>query len=160
MDETLDKLGETIAGALPGSVTSHSVVLGELTINAVAGDIVKVATFLRDDERCQFLSLLDVTAVDWPGREHRFDVVYHLLSPKQNLRIRVKLDDVPANVFIARIPEEIELRLIRPQNGAVRTDPVEADGRCLDEIAQYGLAPARCLELSIQGVVGNNPRTI
>jgi NADH-quinone oxidoreductase subunit C len=92
MDETLDKLGEIIAGALPGSVTSHSVVLGELTINAVAGDIVKVATFLRDDERCQFLSLLDVTAVDWPGREHRFDVVYHLLSPKQNLRIRVKLE--------------------------------------------------------------------
>jgi NADH-quinone oxidoreductase subunit C len=92
MDETLDKLGEIIACALPGSVTSHSVVLGELTINAVAGDIVKVATFLRDDERCQFLSLLDVTAVDWPGREHRFDVVYHLLSPKQNLRIRVKLE--------------------------------------------------------------------
>ncbi|HET7252965.1 MAG TPA: NADH-quinone oxidoreductase subunit C, partial [Xanthobacteraceae bacterium] len=92
MDETLDKLGEIIAGALPGSVTSHSVALGELTVKAVAGDIVKVATFLRDDERCQFLSLLDVTAVDWPGREHRFDVVYHLLSPKQNLRIRVKLE--------------------------------------------------------------------
>lgn len=92
MDETLDKLGEIIAGALPGSITSRSVVLGELTINAVASDIVKVATFLRDDERCRFLSLLDVTAVDWPGREHRFDVVYHLLSPKQNLRIRVKLE--------------------------------------------------------------------
>src|SRR6478736_3688881 len=82
MDETLDKLGETIAGALPGSITSHS----------VARDIVKLATFLRDDERCQFLSLLDVTAIDWPGRERRFDIVYHLLSPKLNLRIRVKLE--------------------------------------------------------------------
>ena len=37
----------------------------------------KVATFLRDDERCQFMSFIDVTAVDWPGRERRFDVVYH-----------------------------------------------------------------------------------
>ena len=92
MDETLDKLGETIAGALPGSITSYSVANGELTIHAVARDIVKLATFLRDDERCQFLSLLDVTAVDWPGREWRFDVVYHLLSPKLNLRIRVKLE--------------------------------------------------------------------
>ena len=86
MDETLDKLGETIAGALPGSITSHSVANGELTIHAVARDIVKLATFLRDDERCQFLSLLDVTAIDWPGRERRFDIVYHLLSPKLNLR--------------------------------------------------------------------------
>src|SRR4051812_24879227 len=92
MDETLDKLGETIAGALPGSITSHSGANGELTIHAVARDIVKLATFLRDDERCQFLSLLDVTAIDWPGRERRFDVVYHLLSPKLNLRIRVKLE--------------------------------------------------------------------
>jgi NADH-quinone oxidoreductase subunit C len=65
---------------------------GELTIHAVARDIVKLATFLRDDERCQFLSLLDVTAIDWPGRERRFDIVYHLLSPKLNLRIRVKLE--------------------------------------------------------------------
>ena len=92
MDETLDKLGETVASALPGSITSHAVANGELTVQAAARDIVKVATFLRDDERCQFLSLLDVTAIDWPARERRFDIVYHLLSPKLNLRIRVKLE--------------------------------------------------------------------
>jgi NADH-quinone oxidoreductase subunit C len=92
MDDTLDKLGETIAGALPGSVTGRGVAHGELTITAVAGDIVKVATFLRDDERCQFWNFVDITAIDWPGREKRFDVVYHLLSPKQNKRIRVKVE--------------------------------------------------------------------
>jgi NADH-quinone oxidoreductase subunit C len=92
MDETLDKLGETIAGALPGPVVSHRVEHGELTVGAIAGDIVKIATFLRDDERCQFWSLIDVTAVDWPGRERRFDVVYHLLSPRQNVRIRIKAE--------------------------------------------------------------------
>jgi NADH-quinone oxidoreductase subunit C len=92
MDETLDKFGEMIAGALPGSVTDHRVAHGELTISANAGDIVQVVTFLRDDECCKFWSIIDVTAVDWPGRERRFDVVYHLLSPKQNLRIRVKIE--------------------------------------------------------------------
>jgi len=92
MDETLDKLGETIAAALPGSVTGHEVAHGELTLTAVAKDIVKLATFLRDDERCQFWSFVDITAIDWPARERRFDVVYHLLSPKQNLRIRVKIE--------------------------------------------------------------------
>src|SRR5262245_60144617 len=92
MDETLGKLGAMIADALPGAVTSHTVAHGELTITARADDIVKVVTFLRDDERCQFWSIVDVTAVDWPGRECRFDVVYHFLSPKKNQRIRVKIE--------------------------------------------------------------------
>jgi NADH-quinone oxidoreductase subunit C len=91
MDE-LAKLEEMIAGALPSAVTAHQVSHGELTITAKVQDIVKVMTFLRDDERCQFISFIDVTAVDWPGRERRFDVVYHLLSPKQNRRIRVKVE--------------------------------------------------------------------
>src|SRR6516225_11318548 len=92
MDEALDKLGETIASALPGSVLGHGVADGELTITASARDIVKVVKFLRDDDRCQFWSIIDITAVDWPARERRFDVVYHFLSPKLNQRIRVKAE--------------------------------------------------------------------
>jgi NADH-quinone oxidoreductase subunit C len=72
-------------------VTGHEVAHGELNVTTMARDIVKVMTFLRDDERCQFWAFVDVTAVDWPSRERRFDVVYHLLSPKQNIRIRVKI---------------------------------------------------------------------
>jgi NADH-quinone oxidoreductase subunit C len=92
MDETLDTLGKTIAAALPSSVTGHAVAFHELTVTAQAHDIVAVLRFLRDDPGCQFINLLDVTAVDWPGRERRFDVVYHLLSPKQNVRVRVKAE--------------------------------------------------------------------
>jgi NADH-quinone oxidoreductase subunit C len=92
MDETLERLGETIAGALAGAVTGYSVVRGELTLAANVADIVKIATFLRDDERCRFIGLVDITAVDWPSREKRFDVVYHFLSPTQNARVRVKAE--------------------------------------------------------------------
>jgi NADH-quinone oxidoreductase subunit C len=92
MDTKLDELGALIAGALPGAVTGHHIALGELTVSASAADIVKVATFLRDDQRCQFVSIIDVTAVDWPARERRFDVVYHFLSPTRNVRIRVKVE--------------------------------------------------------------------
>ena len=92
MDETLQRLGETIAGALAGSVIGHSVVRGELTLTAVAADIVKVATHLRDDPGCTFVCIIDITAVDWPSREKRFDVVYHFLSPTKNARIRVKVE--------------------------------------------------------------------
>ena len=92
MSETLQKLGETVAGALAGSVTGFTVANGELTVAAKAADILKVLAFLRDDDRCQFVSFIDITAVDWPARENRFDVVYHLLSPKLNARIRVKVE--------------------------------------------------------------------
>ena len=92
MDTKLDELGALIAGALPDAVAGHQVALGELTISARAGDIVKVASFLRDDPRCQFVAITDVTAVDWPSRERRFDVVYHLLSPIRNVRIRIKVE--------------------------------------------------------------------
>ena len=92
MSEALNTLGETIVAALPGSVSGHAIAYGELTITAQAADIVKVVTFLREDARCQFWSFIDVTAVDRPGRERRFDVVYHFLSPRQNQRIRVKLE--------------------------------------------------------------------
>jgi NADH-quinone oxidoreductase subunit C len=92
MDDTLDTLGKTVAGALAASVTGYAVAFGELTVTAQASDIVSVMRFLRDDSRCQFCNLIDITAVDWPSRERRFDVVYHLLSPKQNARIRVKVE--------------------------------------------------------------------
>ena len=92
MDATLDTLGQTIAAALKGAVSGYSVAFGELTLQAKAADIVKVATFLRDDPRCRFSCFIDVTAIDWPGREKRFDVVYHLLSPTRNCRVRIKIE--------------------------------------------------------------------
>jgi NADH-quinone oxidoreductase subunit C len=102
MDETLEKLGSDIASALAGSIGGFTVAHGELTIAATAGDIVKVVTFLRDDERCQFWNFVDITAIDWPAREKRFDVVYHFLSPKMNRRVRVKIE-VGENVPVTSI---------------------------------------------------------
>jgi NADH-quinone oxidoreductase subunit C len=91
MDEVLETLGRTIADALTASVKGYTVAHHELTVEAQARDIVSVMRFLRDDARCLFWNIVDVTAVDWPGREQRFDVVYHLLSPRHNVRVRVKI---------------------------------------------------------------------
>jgi NADH-quinone oxidoreductase subunit C len=92
MNETLDTLGKSVAGALGPSVTDHSVAYGELTVTAHASDVVSVLRFLRDDPSCLFWCLIDITAVDWPSRERRFGIVYHLLSPKHNARVRVKIE--------------------------------------------------------------------
>ena len=105
MEDTLEILGRTIADALAPAVSGYSVERHELTLSAAAGDIVSVVRFLRDDPRCLFWSIIDVTAVDWPGRERRFDVVYHLLSPKHNVRIRVKTQIEEA----APVPSIIEV---------------------------------------------------
>jgi NADH-quinone oxidoreductase subunit C len=104
-DETLTELGEHIAASLTREVISFKVIYGELTVNVRAEDVVKVIRFLRDDALCQFSVLIDITAVDFPQRPKRFDVVYHLLSMHQNQRIRVKLetDDETA------VPSVVEL---------------------------------------------------
>jgi NADH-quinone oxidoreductase subunit C len=90
MSEVLHSLGELLASGLPGAVTGHEIAYGELTVTVNASEIVNVIRYLRDEQ--QFVSFIDVTAVDWPGRERRFDVVYHLLSPYKNQRIRVKAE--------------------------------------------------------------------
>jgi NADH-quinone oxidoreductase subunit C len=90
MVEELKSLGESIAAALPGAVESAYVAHGELNIVANADDILRVLTHLRDAPDCLFINFVDITAVDYPSRDKRFDVVYHLLSPKHNMRVRVK----------------------------------------------------------------------
>src|SRR5215470_8645037 len=90
MSEALHSFGELLASALPGAVTGHEIAYGELSVTVNASEIVNVIRYLRDEQ--QFVSFIDVTAVDWPGRERRFDVVYHLLSPYKNQRIRVKAE--------------------------------------------------------------------
>jgi NADH-quinone oxidoreductase subunit C len=89
-DARLDALGQTIVGALPGAVLGHAVEVGELNIAVDLSRIVDVARFLKTDSRCRFVNITDVTAVDYPGRENRFDVVYHLMSPALNARLRLR----------------------------------------------------------------------
>ncbi len=91
MNQALIDLGDQIGAALPEEVLDAGVDHDELTLRVRRADIVKVLSFLRSDQNCQFTQLMDVTAVDYPEREERFEVVYHLLSPKHNQRIRVKL---------------------------------------------------------------------
>ncbi|MCF4098584.1 NADH-quinone oxidoreductase subunit C [Maritalea mediterranea] len=98
MDSTLTELGEYISAKLPEAVQSVESGFGELTLNVATDTIVDVARFLRDDSQCQFSCIIDICGVDFPQRVDRFDVVYHFLSPTQNLRIRVKLktdEDTP-----------------------------------------------------------------
>ena len=89
--EDLEELLETVRGDLGEKLLSHRIEFGDLTIEVPATDIVEVMTYLREAPECHFVSFLDACGVDYPERRRRFDVVYHLLSPANNRRIRVKV---------------------------------------------------------------------
>ncbi|MGB0921258.1 MAG: NADH-quinone oxidoreductase subunit C [Alphaproteobacteria bacterium] len=87
----LKELGDHIAAARASAVVSADVAYGELNITAHRDQIIDLISFLRDDPQCLFKQMIDITAVDYPDRAERFDVVYHLLSMHNNQRIRVKV---------------------------------------------------------------------
>jgi len=91
MSKALHDFGDYVAAALSRHVLGTKVVNDELVVHADREGLLRVLTYLRDDQNSQFKQLMDITAIDHPDREQRFDIVYNLLSPKQNQRIRVKL---------------------------------------------------------------------
>jgi NADH-quinone oxidoreductase subunit C len=88
----LEDLAKHVEALLEGKATAQHVALGELTVVVPCERIAAVLTTLRDDKECLFEVLIDICGVDYPERERRFDVVYHLLSPRRNQRIRVKCE--------------------------------------------------------------------
>ncbi len=89
---TLEELSSHIDAKLEGAIQRRDIARGELTLVVERQDIVRVLTELRDDLQCLFQVLIDICGVDYPERAQRFDVVYHLLSPRRNQRIRVKCE--------------------------------------------------------------------
>lgn len=91
MTRTLEELGDYIQATVSDRVLSHHMAGDALVIVTDAPHIAELLAFLRDDEYCRFTQLMDITAVDYPARPKRFEVVYQLLSLVKNRRIRVKL---------------------------------------------------------------------
>jgi len=107
MSELLKSLSAHIADRLGPAVRASTITYGELTVEVEPAQIVKVMRFLRDDAECRFVCFIDICGADYPEREKRFDVVYHLLSPYKNARIRVKVradDETPVPSVIDIFP--------------------------------------------------------
>jgi len=103
----MEDLKDHIESQLGDAVNSCEIVNGELNIDARRAEIVKVISFLRDDPICKFSSLIDICGVDYPSRERRFDVVYHMLSMAHNTRIRIKVttdETVPVHSITSLFP--------------------------------------------------------
>jgi NADH-quinone oxidoreductase subunit C len=107
MDDALNELGAYLADRLGPAVLSWQLALGELSVEIDHEQLLSALEFLREDPQCRFGCLIDICGVDYPERERRFDVVYHLLSPWLNrrIRVRVKTDEatpVPSAIAVFR----------------------------------------------------------
>ncbi len=91
MTQALLELGGHIEVKRPDCVIGHDVTHGELNVDVAPANIRGLVEFLRNDPTCRFSTLVDITAVDYPARPKRFDVVYHFLSMYQNHRIRLRV---------------------------------------------------------------------
>ena len=103
----MNDLKAHIKAQLTDAVNAASIENGELTIDARRAEIMTVISFLRDDPICKFSSLIDICGVDYPSRERRFDVVYHMLSMAHNTRIRIKVktdETVPVQSITSLFP--------------------------------------------------------
>ncbi|PWC86710.1 NADH dehydrogenase [Azospirillum sp. TSH100] len=103
-EQALKELGDVIAAKIGGDVLKVEVRLGELMVTVNRPAILAVLTALRDDPATRFEQLTDITAVDYPDRAERFEVVYQLLSYTHNRRMRVKLatdEDTPVPSAVA-----------------------------------------------------------
>lgn len=96
--EVLENFAQTVGTRLAGAVTHHEIMRGELILYAQRFELLNVLQFLRDDADCRLTQLIDITAVDYPDRAERFEIVYQLLSIHTNMRVRVKIstdEDTP-----------------------------------------------------------------
>jgi NADH-quinone oxidoreductase subunit C len=91
MSNALRELGEYVELKRADCVLGWDIAHGELTVDVALSNIAGLAEFLKTDQNCAFSTLVDITAVDYPERPKRFDVVYHLLSMYQNHRIRLRV---------------------------------------------------------------------
>ena len=98
-------LEKIVNSGLTTSVKSSKVVFDQLSIDLESKDIFRSILFLKTNESCQFRQLIDITAVDYPGQNYRFRLVYFLLSHQQNLRVIINIkikedDEIPSIIKI------------------------------------------------------------
>ena len=90
-DSPEDDIVKLIKEEFPLYFISEHRFRGDRTVVINRDGLVEIITFLKNDKKLDFNFLMDLTAADYPGRENRFEVVYHLMSYSNHTRIRIKV---------------------------------------------------------------------
>ena len=105
MPITVNDLERIVNSGLTTSVQKSEINFKQLFIDVNVENLTSTILFLKTNDKCRFKQLIDITAVDYPGREKRFKIVYLLLSHENNLRIiiNVHIDETVIVPSIAKI---------------------------------------------------------
>ena len=91
MTITINDIEKIINSGLATSVKKSEVKFEQLFIEVNIDNLISTILFLKTNNKCRFKQLIDITAVDYPGRQKRFKIVYLLLSHEKNLRIIINV---------------------------------------------------------------------
>ena len=91
MPITVNDLERTVNSGLTTSVKKSEINFKQLFVDVNVENLTSTILFLKTNDKCRFKQLIDITAVDYPGREKRFKIVYLLLSHENNLRIIISV---------------------------------------------------------------------
>ena len=91
MPITVNDLERTVNSGLTTSVKKSEINFKQLFVDVNVENLTSTILFLKTNDKCRFKQLIDITAVDYPGKEKRFKIVYLLLSHENNLRIIINV---------------------------------------------------------------------
>jgi len=105
MSMTVYDLEQTVKSGLATVVKTTAINHGQLFIETSVETLYSTILYLKTNYKCRFKQLIDITAVDYPGKEKRFKIVYLLLSHENNLRIliNINIDEKTSVPSIAKI---------------------------------------------------------
>jgi len=86
---SIENLEKVVNSGLTTSIKKSEIIFEQLYIEINIENLISTVLFLKTNENCKFKQLIDITAVDYPGREKRFKIVYLLLSLENNFRILI-----------------------------------------------------------------------
>ena len=85
----IEAMAEHICDFGAAMVLTCGIVHGEIVVRVNASDVAAALALFRDDRQAAFTQLIDLTAVDYPDRKYRFDMIYQMLSMQNNMRLRL-----------------------------------------------------------------------
>ena len=91
MPITVNDLERTVNSGLTTNVKKSVINFEQLFVDVNVENLTSTILFLKTNDKCRFKQLIDITAVDYPGKEKRFKIVYLLLSHENNLRIVINV---------------------------------------------------------------------
>ena len=91
MPTTISDLEKSVNSALTTAIKTSKIYFNQLYLEIDIDNLYSTILYLKTNNKCRFRQLIDITAVDYPDREKRFNIVYFLLSHENNLRIIVSV---------------------------------------------------------------------